>query len=132
MPDFSELIVGLISHKITILVIDDNEGWVALLERFLESLDCAVVTLDSTQAIIPRILNLMPSAIILDVMMPETDGWEILQRLRTQPETSQIPIIICSVFNDPQLAYSLGASAFVLKSTNLDKISEALKTLAII
>jgi len=132
MPDFSELIVGLISHKITILVIDDNEGWVALLERFLEGLDCAVVTLDSTQAIIPRILNLMPSAIILDVMMPETDGWEILQRLRTQPETSQIPIIICSVFNDPQLAYSLGASAFVLKSTNLDKISEALKTLAII
>ncbi|MHB8627939.1 MAG: ATP-binding response regulator [Aggregatilineales bacterium] len=131
-PAFCEIVLRLISRRVTILVIDDNEGWVALLERFLEGFDCTVVTLRGEHDDVQRIQTLAPSAIILDVMMPETDGWEILQRLRTQPATTNIPIIVCSVFNDPQLAYSLGASAFVSKTTNLDKLLETLKELSII
>ncbi len=130
-PTFQQVTVTLISRTVTILVIDDNEGWIALLERFLEGLNCRVVT-PSEPDRMASILKLTPNAIILDVMMPETDGWEILQRLRAQPETAQIPVIVCSVFNDPQLAYSLGASAFVSKSTNLDQISAVLKELSII
>lgn len=131
-PGFQEIILRLVSHRLTILVIDDNEGWVTLLQRFLEGFDCMVVTQLDLQDIAQSIQDVIPSAIILDVMMPGTDGWEILQRLRTLPATASIPIIVCSVLNDPQLAYSLGASAFVSKSTNLEKITDTLKELSIL
>ena len=114
----------------TIVVIDDNEGWIALLERFLEGYDCRLISTPPNQ--LQRVQDLNPSAIILDIMMPEKDGWEILQRLRTQPTTADIPIIVCTVFDDPQLAYSLGASAFLPKPTSREKILEVLKEWAIV
>ena len=55
--------------------------------------------------------ELQPDAITLDVMMPSQDGWEVLQRLKSEPDTRRIPIIICSVLDDPELAFSLGAVA---------------------
>ncbi len=127
-----QIVLRMTSSSATILVIEDNEGWVALLERFLEGFDCMVVAIEGGPDSVRRVEELMPAAIILDIMMPERDGWELLQRLRTQPATARIPIIVCSVFNDPQLAYSLGASAFVSKPTNREKILEALKELSII
>jgi CheY-like chemotaxis protein/predicted DNA-binding protein (UPF0251 family) len=128
--DHFEIAIRMTSCSATILVIDDNEGWAALLERFLEGHDCMVVHLQSDS--LQRIEELAPSAIILDVMMPEKDGWELLQRLRALPATAHIPILVCTVFNDPQLAYSLGASAFLSKPTSREKILESLKELDVI
>lgn len=122
----------MISSSITILVIDDNEGWVLLIERFLEGLDCIVTSIPSTQAGLEHISELVPDVIILDVMMPDRDGWEILQRLRAQPTTATIPIIICTVFNDAQLAYSLGASAFLPKPTDREQLLQTLHALHVI
>ena len=48
-------------------------------------------------------------------MMPDQDGWDVLQILSTQPNTSHIPVIVCSVLRQEDLALSLGASAFLLK-----------------
>jgi CheY-like chemotaxis protein len=61
-------------------------------------------------------------------MMPEMDGWEMLQRLRTHADSRvrTLPTVICSVIHDPDLAYSLGASAFVAKPVNKDKLLAAL------
>ncbi len=120
------------SSRTTILVIDDNEGWAELLNRFLQGFDCLVVSTRGDAESLRHAEELSPSAIILDVMMPEKDGWEILQRFRAIPATANIPIIVCSVFNDPQLAYSLGASAFVSKPTDQKKILETLKQLGVI
>jgi CheY-like chemotaxis protein len=65
-------------------------------------------------------------------MMPEMDGWELLQRLRTAPQTAATPVIICSVFNDPELAYSLGASLFLPKPVKRDEVLAALCQLDIV
>jgi len=65
-------------------------------------------------------------------MIPQVHGWEVLQRLRNHPETSAIPIIICSVINDPKLAYSLGASLFLPKPVNRPKILQALRELGVL
>ncbi len=119
------------SSKI-ILVIDDNEGWIALIERFLEGLDCSVTSLPDAQPGVDQIARLAPSAIILDVMMPDTDGWEILQRLRAQPATADLPILVCTVFNDAQLAYSLGASSFLPKPADREHLLQALRELNVI
>ena len=56
-----------------------------------------------------------PDAILLDVMLPDQDGWEVLQTLKADPLTCEIPVIVCSVFDDPRLAESLGATGFIHK-----------------
>jgi CheY-like chemotaxis protein len=65
-------------------------------------------------------------------MMPEMDGWELLQRLRNHPQTADIPVVICSVINNPDLAYSLGASLFLPKPVSRDDVLEALRQLDVL
>ena len=57
----------------------------------------------------------LPSAIILDLMMPDRDGWDLLQFFLHQPATQATPIIVCSVLRQKELALSLGAAAFIEK-----------------
>lgn len=120
------------STSTTVLVIDDNEGWVSLIERFLDGLDCVVASITDAQVDPDRIADMMPDVIILDVMMPDRDGWEILQRLRAQPATAHLPIVICTVFSDEQLALSLGASAFLSKPTDREHVLQTLHGLNVI
>jgi CheY-like chemotaxis protein len=48
-------------------------------------------------------------------MMPEIDGWELLGKFRHHPQTGQIPIIVCTILSQKELALSLGASGFIHK-----------------
>jgi putative two-component system response regulator len=56
-----------------------------------------------------------PDLIILDVMMPSMDGWQVLRSLKQNPATKSTPIIICSVLREPELAISLGAISYLIK-----------------
>ena len=56
-----------------------------------------------------------PQVIILDVMMAEVDGWEILGQLKQHPLTSALPVIICSVLPERDLALMLGATLYLSK-----------------
>ena len=116
----------------TVLVIDDNEGLVELLDRYLTGHACRVVPAASGREGLELAEAIKPDAIVLDVMMPEVDGWEVLQTLRTRPQTASVPIIVCSVFNDPELAYSLGASLFLPKPVRRDDILAALRRLGVV
>jgi CheY-like chemotaxis protein len=64
--------------------------------------------------------------IILDVMMPDIDGWEILGRLRSHPSTSAIPVVVCTILAQEELALSLGASGFLLKPITRQALLEEL------
>lgn len=116
----------------TVLVIDDNEGLVDLLERYLTGHACRVVAADNGREGLQLAQQLSPDAIVLDVMMPGIDGWEVLQTLQTHPQTAEIPVVICSVINDPQLAYSLGASYVLAKPVHRNDILEALRNLGVV
>jgi len=72
-----------------------------------------------------------PSLILLDVILSDWDGWEILQRLKSNTETSHIPVIINSMVENRSLALSLGASGYVTKPATEDEIREAIEKLAI-
>lgn len=126
------IVINLTNHDAVILVVDDNEGLVELLDRYLTGHDCRVVTSTSGPEGLKLAQVLIPDAIILDVMMPGASGWEILQTLRSQPETATIPIVVCSVFNDPDLAYSLGATRFHAKPITRDAILATLQELGIV
>lgn len=98
-----------------VLVIDDNEHFLQLFRRYLVGYEWQVIGVtDGAQTW--RILEeIRPTVIILDVMMPKEDGWAILQRLQATPATYTLPVIICSVLNEPHLAQSLGAAAYLPK-----------------
>ena len=51
----------------------------------------------------------------MDVMLPHIDGWDLLGRLREHPQTHGIPIVVCSILAEEQLALDLGAAAFIRK-----------------
>jgi len=114
-----------------ILVIDDNEGLVKLMQRYLTDRACRVITAANGWEGLRLAQKMAPDAIVLDVMMPEMSGWEVLQRLRNDPQTAAIPVIICSVINDPELAYSLGASIFLPKPVRQEDVLSALHQLEV-
>jgi CheY-like chemotaxis protein len=115
----------------TILVIDDNEGLVQLVERYLTGQACRVLAASNGPEGVELAQELAPDAIVLDVMMPGMDGWEVLQALRSHPRTAAIPVIVCSVFDDPELAHSLGASFFLPKPVSRDAMLSTLHRLRV-
>ncbi len=126
------LALSMATSEPTILVIDDNAGLVELLERYLSDHACRVAAATNGDQGLSLAQELAPQAIVLDVMMPEMDGWEVLQMLRHYPRTSAIPVIICSVFDDPELAYSLGASLFLPKPVSRSDVLAALRHLGVV
>jgi CheY-like chemotaxis protein len=124
--------VYLLARGSTLLVIDDNEGLVQLLERYLTDQAGRIIAASNGTEGVRLAQELRPDAIVLDIMMPEVDGWEVLQTLRNHPRTAQIPVIICSVFNDPELAYSLGATVFLSKPLSRETFLDTLHRLRLL
>lgn len=98
-----------------LLVIDDNEGFEELFRRYLAGHGWEVVGARNGAQARVLIAQAQPTAIMLDVMMPQEDGWELLMALRRDEATRSIPIIVCSVINQPEVAITLGASASLPK-----------------
>ena len=99
----------------SILVVDDNPDLVSLFRRYLRGQPFRVIQATSGATALRLSRSLRPSAIVLDVMMPLQDGWDILQQLRSQDETHATPVIICSVLPERALARSLGVGEFLAK-----------------
>jgi CheY-like chemotaxis protein len=98
-----------------VLVIDDNEGLVDLFERYLSYTGLRVTGASNGEEGLRLAQQSHPAAIVLDILMPGTDGWALLTKLKRDPATAAVPVVVCSVFNDPHLAQALGAAAFIAK-----------------
>jgi CheY-like chemotaxis protein len=114
----------------SVLVVDDNQDVLALFRSYLSPHCYRVVTASSAAEAVDKACEHQPYAVTLDLMMPEQDGWDLLQVLLTQPATCQIPVIVCSVLRQKELALSLGASAFLQKPVSEDDLIGALEALA--
>lgn len=121
--------------QIPVLVVDDNADTLQLFERFaVGTRYCVTSTRDPRQ--VSRLLqSLVAPIVVLDVMMPEVDGWEVLAQLRGAPATAGAVVIICTVLPQEALALALGADAFLQKPVSredflaaLDRQVEALLT----
>jgi CheY-like chemotaxis protein len=118
------------SQKI-LLVVEDNEAVIRAFRRYLAGYDYQVVGTTTGAEAIRLAREVNPITITLDVMMPTQDGWEILQDLKSDSETRHIPVIICSVLEDPELARSLGASVYLRKPVTQFDLLNALDSLSI-
>jgi CheY-like chemotaxis protein len=115
------------AERDTVLVVDDNADLTALFQRYAAGHNIDVVGARNGVQALELARELRPQLIILDLMLPQVDGWEILQRLRRSEETSATPIVICSVLNEPDLAFSLGASDYVTKPINQATLVDVLR-----
>jgi CheY-like chemotaxis protein len=98
-----------------LLVIDDNTGFADLSRRYLAGRNWRVIGASSGHEALAQVANQHPTVILLDVLMPSEDGWEILVTLKAREDTRHIPVIICSVLEQHDLAMSLGAEGYLSK-----------------
>jgi CheY-like chemotaxis protein len=112
---FNPPAVEIPDDKKLILAIDDDPQVISLYERYLNSQGYYVVPLTDPSRAKEKILELKPYAVTLDIMMPNIDGWTVLTNLKTDPETRQVPVVICSIIEQSDKGFNLGASDYLVK-----------------
>ena len=103
------------SQEHTILLIDDDENALHLFQRYLSGQPHRLISVRDSSSAIAIAEQERPAIILLDVLLPNIDGWEVLQSLKTNPMTRKIPVIICSALYRPEIASSLGAEGYLKK-----------------
>lgn len=122
------LIVKFVTHEMKlILVVDDQEPALKMYERYLSKTEYKIYGLSKATKVLNKAIELKPAVILLDIMMPKLDGWEILQSLRLNGKTRNIPIIVCSAWGEPELAKSLGADYFLKKPITQKELLDVLQ-----
>jgi len=116
-------------QKKVVLAIDDDTGVITLFKRYLEHDDYQVIGATQSRRALEMAQRLAPdlTAITLDVLMPQTDGWQLLQALKEDPVTRDVPVIICSIVEGLERALSMGAAACLNKPVTRDEMLSALE-----
>lgn len=125
-------LVFAVSQSRSVLIVDDQVAAQKMFQRYLGRANLEVIgATDPTQGL-AMAQKIQPALIILDVMMPHIDGWEVLQTLQLDAATKHIPVIVCSAWGEPELARSLGAVAFLKKPVIQKDLLAALNRLGLV
>ncbi len=115
-----------------VLVVDDEEHIVMILKDSLEFSGFQVVTAYDGLEALERVEKDQPELIVLDIGMPKLDGWEVCRRLKADPKTQDIPIIILTAYaqtSDKRKGVQLGADRFISKPCDLTYLVEEINAL---
>ena len=113
-------------RPVPVLIIDDNADTVQLYRRYLAGSRYYLVSAQDITSAFACIREFQPRLIVLDVMLPGKDGWAILGELREHPATRALPVIICTILQQEELAQALGAAGFLHKPFNRAQFLQAL------
>ena len=113
----------------TILTIDDDPQVIGLYERYLQPQGYQVIPLSDPSLAVERAKQIKPFAITLDIMMPGIDGWQVLDKLKGDPDTRHIPVIVCSIIEELEKGFNLGATDYLVKPILEDDLVNALDRL---
>jgi signal transduction histidine kinase/DNA-binding response OmpR family regulator len=112
-----------------VLAVDDDPQVIRLYERYLQPQGYQVVGLTDPTKAKETAAKLQPFAITLDIMMPGYDGWQVLTDLKRDGATKSIPVVVCSILEQKERGFSLGAADYVLKPILGDGLLNALDRL---
>jgi DNA-binding response OmpR family regulator len=104
--------------KNNIMLVDDNRDLVTVVKVALENKGYSVQSAYNASELFARLKEYKPDLIVLDVMMPQMDGLEVLKRLKFAEDTSAIPVILLTAkfqYEDILNAYQLGADVYITK-----------------
>jgi len=110
-----------------VLVIDDDETVRNMMRRYLSREGFDVVTAQDGHEGVTLARELMPSVITLDILMPGTGGWSVLQELKADPNLAAIPVIMISILDEQQKGIALGASGYLSKPIDRAKLAALVK-----
>jgi CheY-like chemotaxis protein len=113
------------SDKITILVIDDEIISRHTIEALLESNDCALVFAENGIQGLAKAETIIPDLILLDVMMPNMNGFEVCKRLRANPRFAELPVVMVTGWDDPiarSRCLEMGATDIICKPFHRQKL----------
>lgn len=127
---FSARLALPVVGEVTVLVVDDNADTLRLLERYLAGTRYRFTGTADPEQVLAKVAELSPQVIVIDVMLPGVDGWELLGRLREHPKTCGVPIIVCTILAQEQLALTLGAAAFLRKPVGREMFLRVLDQVA--
>jgi two-component system cell cycle response regulator len=105
----------------TVLLVDDNEQNLELLHAYVEDLGCKLLTARDGMEALESVSKHLPDLVLLDVMMPRMSGFQVCSRLKGDPATRAIPIIMVTALNevsDVERAVESGADDFLTKPVN--------------
>ena len=119
--------LSLSAYKsVTVLVIDDNADTIKLLQHFTRGTRYHLIGTQDPGQVVDLVKMHTPQIIMLDVLMPQVDGWQVLGQLLQHPATQDLPIIVSTILGQKELALSLGASGFAQKPLTKDNFLSAL------
>jgi CheY-like chemotaxis protein len=104
-----------------ILIADDNQPNVELLEAYLTGIDCTIEIARDGQETMDKVATFAPDVILLDVMMPKLSGFEVCRKLKDDPQTSSIMVLMVTALNelgDIERAVEAGTDDFLSKPVN--------------
>jgi signal transduction histidine kinase/CheY-like chemotaxis protein len=113
---------ALVRDGSTILVIDDDASVHDLMQRYLSREGFNVITASSGQEGLRLAREQAPDVILLDVRMPNLNGWEVLTRLKSDPDLASIPVVMVTIEDDQSLGYALGATDYLVKPVDYDRL----------
>jgi len=114
----------------TVLAVDDDPNVIKLFHRYLEKQGYQVVGLTKPSEVVSEAQRIKPYAITLDILMPDLDGWQVIRELKSNPETRDIPVIVCSILRDTDKGLSMGVSDYLIKPVSEHDLLFALERLA--
>ena len=104
--------------KNRILIVDDNQANCELLDAYLAGVDCEIAFAEDGQQALEKAASFQPDLMLLDVMMPKLSGFEVCQRIRQNPATQRIMILMVTALNelgDIERAVEAGTNDFLSK-----------------
>ena len=116
-------------ERSVVLVVDDDPSQRDLMARFLERQGFAARTAPDGPKGLELARVIRPRAILLDVMMPQMDGWSVLGALKEDPDLAKIPVIMVTFVDEKGLSTTLGAADHVNKPVNWDKLKQVMDRL---
>ncbi|MDM8569843.1 response regulator, partial [Thiotrichales bacterium HSG1] len=119
--------VAVLEDGGTVLIIDDELEVRKVLHNYLTKQGYQVEIAENGEEGLQMAKKILPDVIILDVMMPKMDGWEVLSYLKSDQELISIPVIILSMMEDKSVAYSLGASDYLMKPVTREQLFAVLQ-----
>jgi len=124
--------MGQNDSKPVVLVVDDNPQNLELLLAYLEEVDCATYSAADGAEAMDVIRKNPPDLVLLDVMMPKMSGFEVCRRMKNDPDTADIPVIMVTALNelgDIERAIDSGTDDFLSKPINKWELLTRVKTM---
>ena len=109
------------------LVIEDDPTAAEQLVHYLNSLGLSSEVHSRGEEVIASVMRDRPDIILLDLLLPSEDGWQVLARLKEHPQTRAIPVAVVSVVDEPEKSIALGAAAHFIKPVSRDQLAAFLR-----